>query len=72
MFGFSKVKLNTSLYSGDRLEIIATDRSQKNSYIDTILLNYESVEGFVITPKNFIKGGVIELKMGGKKHATNL
>lgn len=69
-FDTIKIKLNTSFYSGDTLEIIATDRSEKNSYIDSILLNNKSVEGFEISHKDLTKGGTLELKMRNKKVAN--
>lgn len=69
-FDTIKIKLNSSFYSGDTLEIIATNRSEENCYIDTVLMNAKPVAGFEILYKDLTKGGVIEFKMRSKKAAN--
>lgn len=62
-----KIKLNSSFYSGDILEISATDLTKNNSYINTILINNKAIEGFEISHKDITNGGILELKMGNKQ-----
>ena len=62
-----KIKLNSSFFSGDILEISATDLTKKNSYINSILLNNKAIEGFEISHKDITNGGILELKMGNKQ-----
>ena len=62
-----KIKLNTTFYPGNTLEIIKTNPTEEDAFIEELLLNNNSVDDFEISHSDFIQGGTLNLKMRNGK-----
>lgn len=61
------VELNNSFYPGKKFEIITSNNTTENVYVEKGVLNGKSIKDFTITHQDIINGGVLELKMVAEK-----
>lgn len=66
IFNKITIHLNKEYFSGDKIEINASNNNAKNRYIQTLRWNGTDLESFEIKHKDLTKGGVLDLEMGEK------